>query len=49
MTLSLGTQTQGDVHWSRTLVKGSLVYDSILERTYEEYINSSDTPEGFVK
>ena len=49
ITLSLGTQTQGDVHWSRTLVKGSLVYDSILERTYEEYINSSDTPEGFVK
>lgn len=48
ITLSGGTQTQGGVYWSRALDQnGNILYDDILERTYEEYINSSDTPEDF--
>ena len=47
VTLSGGTSTEGVVYWSRRLVNGDVLYDDILERTYEEYINSSDTPEDF--
>tara|TARA_S200002703_G_scaffold152827_1_gene153691 strand:- start:25602 stop:29039 length:3438 start_codon:yes stop_codon:yes gene_type:complete len=47
VTLSGGTSTEGVVYWSRRLVNGDVLYDGMLERTYEEYINSSDTPEDF--
>lgn len=46
--LTLSVSSQGGVYWSRTLDQdGNILYDDILERTYEEYINSSDTPEDF--
>ena len=47
VTLSGGTSTEGVVYWSRRLVNGDVLYDGMLERTYEEYINSSDTSEDF--